>query len=274
MTGSKVGVCVLSYNRGKYLREAVKSVLGQTLIPDWIEIMDNGSDPAVFDSIKPWVESGKVLWRGSDVNRGVHWNLQRAFQRGKDVDFLYVMHDDDRLMKNFLSKQVGFLRSNPSVIAVSCNAREIDQKGVRSGFLHKPYRRRSVEVFKGVPDMVRLYMRTFMAFPSVVYRGGAVSSNPVLKRFGQVVDVVFLTELARKGTLAYQNRVLFEYRVHGAQDSSVFKEDDWRVLENYYLSLSKEFPDLALSVYWYLARRRLSRAWKRLKSHVKRKLSF
>lgn len=269
-----VGVCILSYNRGEYLEEAVRSVLKQTLSPDWIEIMDNGSDPAVYESVRPWVESGKVLWRGTEVNKGVHWNLKRAFSRGRDVDYLYVMHDDDRLLRDFLAVQVGFLESHPSVVAVSCNAHEIDKMGVRSGYLHKPHRRRQMEVFKGVSDMARLYMKTFMAFPSVLYRGESVSSNPVSPVFGQVVDVVFLTELARKGYLAYQNRPLFEYRIHDAQDSSVFKEDDWRVLERYYLSLAEEFPDLTTYVHLYLFRRRLSRSWKRFKIGLKRRLSF
>ncbi|QVL36820.1 glycosyltransferase family 2 protein [Aminirod propionatiphilus] len=262
-----VNVAILSYNRAAYLAEAVDSLFTQTLPPERILVFDNGSDESVAEAIRPWIESGQVLWRGSETNRGVHWNLARAFsQGGEGSDCLFVMHDDDRLCPAFLERQTAFLDENPRVVAVACNAYEIDGEGRRLGsLLHNPKRREAREFFPDLPSMVRLYTKTFMAFPSVVYRSDAADAAPVRAEFGQLVDVVLLTELARRGTLAYVNEPLWEYRVHGGQDSSSFRERDWLLLENYYRERAREFPELKFSVAAYLARRRLSRLWKRLR---------
>lgn len=262
---SKIGVCILSYNRPEYLRKAIESVLNQSLRPSWVEIMDNGSDPSVKESVRGWIEDGSILWKGESVNKGVHWNFQKALARGDSADYLYIMHDDDVLLPSFLKEGVGFMSNHPELVALACNGYEIDSDGSRIGNLHNPKRRKNVEFFPSVGDMVNLYMKTFMAFPSIIYRGEFLAGVEVPSRFGQLVDVVFLTELARKGGLAYLNKRLFEYRVHGGQDSTVFKEDDWRLLEKYYLSLSKEFPGLSWRIKAYLARRRLSRYWKKIK---------
>ncbi len=262
-----VNVAILSYNRAAFLAEAVDSLLLQTQAPGRIFIFDNGSDESVAEALKPRIEAGRVLWRGSDQNRGVHWNLARAFaEGGEGSDCLYVMHDDDRLCPDFLERQTAFLAENPCVVAVACNAYEIDDAGRRLGsLLHNPKRREDREFFPDLPAMVRLYTKTYMAFPSVVYRSDAAVAAPVRAEFGQLVDVVLLTELARRGTLAYVNEPLWEYRVHGGQDSSSFKERDWRLLEGYYRERAREFPELKGLISAYLFRRRLSRVWKRLK---------
>ena len=262
-----VNVAILSCNRGAYLREALASLFDQIKVPRKIFVFDNGSDESVAEAVRPWIESGQVLWRSSETNRGVHWNLARAFsQGGEGSDCLYVMHDDDRLCPSFLERQTAFLAQNPCVVAVACNAWEIDGEGRRmSGCLHNPKRREDREIFPDLPAMVRLYTKTFMAFPSVVYRSQAAARATVRADFGQLVDVVLLTEMARTGALAYVNEVLWEYRVHGGQDSSSFRERDWLLLEGYYRERAREFPELKFAVAAYLARRRLSRLWKRLR---------
>lgn len=262
-----VNVAILSYNRGAYLAEAVDSLFTQTLPPERILVFDNGSDESVAEALRGPIEAGRVQWRGTERNRGVHWNLARALaEGGKGSDCLFVMHDDDRLCPAFLERQTAFLDENPRVVAVACNAYEIDEEGRRLGsLLHNPKRREAREFFPDLPSMVRLYTKTFMAFPSVVYRSDAAAAAPVRAEFGQLVDVVLLTELARRGTLAYVNEPLWEYRVHGGQDSSSFKERDWRLLEGYYRERAREFPELKGLISAYLFRRRLSRAWKRLK---------
>lgn len=267
---AQISVVVLSYNRGAYLAEALQSLLSQSLAPSRITVLDNGSDPSVLEDAKPFLNKGLVHWRGSECNMGVHWNLQRAFEEGPaGNEFLFIMHDDDRLCPEFLSEQSSFLQSRNECIAVGCNAFEIDREGRRTGkMLHKPYRRNDVEVFDDIPAMVRLYMRTYLSFPSVLYRSSAVSGITVKPEFGQLVDVVLLTELSRAGKIAYINKALFEYRVHQFQDSHIFKENDWRQLEAYYRGVVQNYPELKLPLEAYLARRRLSRAWKQFKRRI------
>lgn len=263
--GTGIKVCILSYNRPNFLREAIFSVLGQTVLPDVLEIYDNGSDGTVVESIRDLVENGSVVWNGSEKNNGVHWNLNRVFsEQNAQWPFLYAMHDDDRICPFFLGKQLAFLKQNPSVVAVACNALEIDEEGrYLNTFLHNPKKRNSDEYYKDVVDVVRLYMRTFLAFPSIVYRSSAATRVSFQLRFGQLADVGFLLDLAREGSIAYVNQPLLEYRQHKGQ-SHASCEQDWRNLEDYQISLTKEFPQLFPSVNAYVIKRRIHRFLKKI----------
>lgn len=266
--GTEIKVCILSYNRPDYLREALLSVLRQTLSPDAVEIYDNGSDEAVFESVRDCVEDGRAAWSGSERNNGdngVHWNLNRVFcEENARWPFLYAMHDDDRICPTFLEKQVGFLERNPSVVAVACNASEIDAEGnYLNTFLHNPKRRKDVEYYGDVADVVRLYMRSFLAFPSIVYRSSVATRVPFRIHFGQLLDVGFLMDLVRKGPIAYVNQPLREYRQHKGQ-SHTSSRNDWRNLEDYQVSLVKEYPQLFPPINAYVAKRRAYRCMKRL----------
>lgn len=267
----RVNVSVLSYKRPVFLGETVASIFRQILLPCRVTIFDNGSGEDVYESVRSLVETGLVHWRGADENRGVHWNLQRALTEGVEgSEFLCVMHDDDRYLPDFLFKQTKFLGENPSFAAVACNAGMIDESGrPLQGNMHNPLKRKAVEIFEDVPAVVRLYFRGYLAFPSMVYRSQAAARVTVRPEFGQLTDVVLLTELARQGPLAYINEPLWEYRVHPGQDSYSFNEKDWETLGSYYREIAREFPELKRQTFFYLLKRRLSRIWKRLRGNRK-----
>ncbi len=270
--GSDITVCVLSYNRGVFLEEALASLCAQACVPGEIVVLDNGSAPDVRERVEPFLRKG-VRWEGVDTPQTPLWNFRRAFARTKRP-FLYVMHDDDRLLPTFLERQRAFLLAHPEVIAVACNAHEIDDAGVRTGkTLHNPRRRREVELFTSRSRMVELYTRTYLAFPSVLYRTPFPAEVPMQEEYGQVADVVFLCELVRLGVVAYVNEVLWEYRVHHGQDSNRFKQEFLRRLDGYFRAVGEEDPTIRRQVRTYLLRRILSRKWKSLRSSLRALLS-
>ena len=120
-----VTVCILSFNRAAYLREALASVLAQTKAPQDIAIFDNGSQGEVLEAVKGYLEKG-VRWVGSEVTMSAIWNFKRAVADTKSK-YVLVMHDDDRLCRDFLEKQIEFLEENHSVVAVACNGYLIDE---------------------------------------------------------------------------------------------------------------------------------------------------
>jgi glycosyltransferase involved in cell wall biosynthesis len=268
-TGSVVKVALLSYQRGHYLREALLSLLGQSRLPEEIHVLDNGSDPSVLAAVEDLI-GGRVFFEPSDTNRGVHWNSRRAYSL-VGFDYLYVMHDDDRLKPFFLEEQVRFLEENPSVVAVGCDAEVIGPHGepVRSRLL-RGGSRAEAEFFPALPDMVRLYVRSYMVFPSVVYRAPGPGPEAVQEEWGQVGDVVLLCELARRGPLAFLNRPLMEYRLHFGQDSGTFRESNRQKLDAYFRERAEEYPELRYEVERYMRRRRWYRPVKKLGEWVRR----
>jgi len=267
--GSVVKVALLSYQRGHYLREALLSLLYQSLRPEEIHILDNGSDSSVLEAVRDLI-GGRVFFEPAEENRGVHWNLRRAYSL-VGFDYLYVMHDDDRLKPSFLEAQVRFLQDHPDVVAVGCDAEVIGPRG-------EPVRPRlllgggpaEAEIFPSVPDVVRLYLRSYLVFPSVVYRVPGPGPEAVREDYGQVVDVILLCELARRGMLASQNRALMEYRLHFGQDSGTFRESNLQKLDAYFRERAEEYPELRYEVERYIRRRRWYRPVKKLGEWVRR----
>jgi glycosyltransferase involved in cell wall biosynthesis len=219
-------VMVLSYNRPEYLLETVRSVLSMRLRPGRVVVLDNGSTAPVKEALREELDQGGE-WIGADPGHPSIWNFRRAIDMA-DREYFMMMHDDDRLLPDFATETLGFLRSHPDVIAVATNAYVIDGQGRRLSERLAPPEKERETVFMDQADLALHYSRSFIPFPSVVYRNGFPQKVPMREEYGKVGDSLFLCQLARLGPMAFIDRPLFEYRVHGEQDSSVWPFDEIR----------------------------------------------
>ncbi len=260
---------LLSFQRGPYLREALLSLLEQTLPPTEIYILDNGSTPSVLPHIEDLLGE-RVFFKTAEKNNGVNWNLKRALNI-KDCEYLYIMHDDDKLNPAFSEEQISFLQRNPDVVAIGCDAEVIGPDGARfrSSLLNRDASVKE-ERFISVADMIRFYMRSYMVFPSMIYRAGKLREEFLRDDYGQTQDVVFLCELARMGPIVFRNRPLMQYRIHSQQNSAAFKESNMKKLDEYFLQTAKEFPELHRAVHAYVLRRKLRRPLKKIGEWIRR----
>lgn len=235
---SNVSACILSYNRAEYLCEAIDSILQQTVRPAEILIFDNGSDAVVYERVRPYLDCG-VIWIGSNINRSTVWNFQRAVATAKS-EYIFVLHDDDRLCSDFIEQQISFLSQNPDVGAVTCNGYLINELGSRTGrLLRHDAIEGGVEFYRSPAAVaIRYASDSCLPFSPFVYRTEFVRVGNLREEFGKVVDAVFFCELAKVGALAYQLRPLYECRVHGAQDSSYFPTVELDRLTDYFETMA------------------------------------
>ncbi len=231
---SNVTACILSYNRAEYLSAAIDSILQQTVKPDEILIFDNGSDASVYERISPYLDSG-VSWIAADINRSAAWNFRRAVATAKS-EYVFVLHDDDRLCIDFVEKQIKFLSQNPDVGAVTCNGYLINEVGRRTGrLLRYDDFLGEVEFYRSAAAVAILYAGdSCIPFSPVVYRTEFVRAGNLREEFGKVLDAVFFCDLAKLGVLAYQLSPLYECRVHRAQDSNYFPAVELDRLTDYF----------------------------------------
>jgi len=231
---TNVSACILSYNRAEYLCAAIDSVLQQTVKPAEILIFDNCSDPPVYERVRPYLDRG-VTWIGADINHSAGWNFRRAVSTAKS-EYLFVLHDEDRLCSDFIEQQINFLSKNPDVGAVTCNGYLINEQGDRTGRLLRHYGvKGEVEFYRSQAAVaIRYASDSCLPLSPVVYRAGFVRAQDLREEFGKVSDAVFFCDLAKAGTLAYQLRPLYECRVHGAQDSSYFPAVELDRLTHYF----------------------------------------
>lgn len=231
-----ITVCILSYNRAAYLREAVESVLAQTKQPEKIIIYDNGSSENVFEKIKDLLDRG-VQWVDAEVNHPFIWNFNRAMQNSA-TRYTLIMHDDDRLCPNFLEMQTQLLDSDLSIAAASCNGYFIDENGNRTGAtLASTVGDAPVEFYTcGGQVALKYAANSCIPFSPTVYRTEVGRSVKFREEFGKVCDAVYFCDLAEIGPIAYQISPLYESRLHAGQDSSHFPYDLMNQLEEYFWS--------------------------------------
>jgi len=255
-----VSLFIISYNRAEYLAEAVKSALDQTHRPRDITILDNGSTPDVKAAMEPLLERG-VTWIGSDHTNSPSWNIRRAFTLAQGKYFV-AMHDDDRLLPNFLKEQTDFLDRFPKIVAVGCNAIKIDSHGKRYGPLLTDVHKQ-VRLFENSAEIALFYSSDdFLIFPSIMYRNGCAQKRDFReKEFGKVGDCIYLCDLAQVGPVAYQNRMLYEYRIHARQDSMEMPEQTVRARDRELLHYASNSSNLARKIRRNLATSQILRAY-------------
>jgi len=231
-----ITVCIFSYNRPKYLVEAIESVLTQSPKPKEIRIYDNGSDEIVRESIIKYIDLG-VKWLPALTPSD---NLTNSFLHAvKDVNTKYIvmLHDDDRFCDNFLESQVNFLEQNNNISAISCNGYMTNESGVRTGSLVlNNYNKLKIYQFKNSGDIATMYAKDgCIPFSPTVYHTESLRKVDLRdNEFGKVCDAVLFCDLADIAAIALNGKPLYECRLHDNQDSTYFDPLLMQKLENYF----------------------------------------
>jgi glycosyltransferase involved in cell wall biosynthesis len=122
-----VSVIITTYNYAPYLREAINSVLSQTIEDLQILVVDDGSTdntPEILASLDdPRIEVIRTPHQGSCATRNE--GLVRA--RGEFVAFLDA---DDRFLPDKLERQVSMMEAEPDLVAVLTNFVRFDDSGI------------------------------------------------------------------------------------------------------------------------------------------------
>lgn len=255
-----ITVCILSYNRLGYLREAIASVLLQMDDPRNVIIFDNASDKGVREGVQDFLGIG-VVWVGADVNHPFIWNFERAIQGGGERKFTVLMHDDDRLCSDFIENQIRLLDSDANLVAVSCNGYLIDERGNRTGATLAPVRNISgIELYKSSGQVALKYAgNSCIPFSPTVYRTEVARTIRMREPFGKVCDAVYFCDLAEVGVIAYQVAPFYECRVHAGQDSTHFPYDLMNELEMFFWTRSCESEAERLRLHGLLVRQHTAR---------------
>jgi len=255
-----ITVCILSYNRLGYLREAVASVLSQIDDPRKVVIFDNASNPGVREGVQDFLDIG-VIWVGADVNHPFIWNFERALQGGGERKFTVLMHDDDRLCLDFIENQIRLLNADSNLVAVSCNGYLIDELGNRTGATLAPIKNVSeIELYKSSGQVALKYAgSSCIPFSPTVYRTDIARGVKMRACFGKVCDAVYFCDLAEIGVIAYQVAPLYECRVHSGQDSSHFPYDLMNELETFFWTRNCESEAERSTLHGLLVRQHTAR---------------
>ncbi len=123
-----VSVVIATYNMGRYLPQAVQSVLSQTYAHVEVQIVDDGSTDDTAQIIRRWDQDERVrVYRQSNGGQAQARNRGVALSKGRYVAFLDA---DDEWLPQKLSRQIP-LFATPEVGVVYSDYECMDGEGRR-----------------------------------------------------------------------------------------------------------------------------------------------
>jgi glycosyltransferase involved in cell wall biosynthesis len=204
-------MCV--YNGQAHLREAIESILSQTLQQLEFIIVDDGSTDDTLRIIDAYRHNDSRIRVYTQPNRGLSTALNVGLKLSR-ASFIARMDADDVSDANRLELQVKFLRDNPHIAAVGAFARFIDEDGGSRGTLKLPI---SFDEIRW-----RLMFSNVMVHPSVIIRKEALESiGGYNEAFTYAQDFELWVRLVKSGyRLGNIPEPVLSYRVHPSQVSA------------------------------------------------------
>lgn len=215
-----ISIVTPSLNQGRFLDEAIRSVISQEgdFSIDYI-VIDGGSSDESLDIIRKYaalVNEGKwpVLCRSiryrwiSERDRGQAHAINKglAMAGGEVAAWLNA---DDTYLPGALERVVHFFRENPSAVLVYGKAYFVDETG-----------RRVEEVRTGLTDYRTLAALNLVCQPSTFFRRQTwLEAGGLDPELQYAMDHDLWIRIAEKYELAYIEEFLSTYRLHGSSKS-------------------------------------------------------
>jgi glycosyltransferase involved in cell wall biosynthesis len=205
-----VSVVVPAYNASRYILQAVRSVLAQSLSELELIVVDDGSTDDTLEVLGRI--SDRRLKLVSDTNHGPAHARNQGCRATSATRYVAFLDADDWWDRDKLLKQTIYLDANPELVAAGCFMRYVSSSGKVLG--------ETGQVLKSA-DLSRVAAGELFPFPM----SSLMVQRPVLEQAGLFdetfrypgsEDLEFVSRLAQQGPIQCLPEVLGSYRVHPA----------------------------------------------------------
>jgi len=215
----KVTVALITYNRIKYLKEAIEGVLQQTYKDFELIIMDNGSTEETYQFIKPYLNDKVKYYRNSINSRNIVNKIFDLFSS----EYLIITHDDDIMMENLLENQVAILEKNQDISIIASNTMFIDEN---SAIIKNKSQNIKKDIIWSKNEFIKdsIINNLYIPCPKVM-RMKMIFDKYNLRfnlNVGPATDLYLWYETNLLDFKMYfLHEPLYKYRIHNLQDSTV-----------------------------------------------------
>ena len=124
-----VTVIIPTFNRPKYFREALESVLNQTYRNIEIVISDDSTNDATEALIQNYLDNPRIKYfRNRGFTASDNWNFLRAYNNPV-AEYVNWLMDDDLFYPTKIERMIEIYRNNPDVSLVTSARSIIDAQG-------------------------------------------------------------------------------------------------------------------------------------------------
>lgn len=214
MKSAKVTVLLPVYNGASYLREAIDSILNQTLKDFELLIINDGSTDNSAEIIKSYPDK-RIVFSDNEKNTGLVNVLNQGICMARG-EYIARMDCDDIALPRRLEKQVHFMDNHRHVVVC----------GTRFEIIAK---KRLIPVIKLDHPEIKCEMlfNSPFAHPTVMLRNRILQVNGLFysSQHQDAEDFEFWQRLSEYGHLANLSDILLRYRIHHSQVSNKHSEE-------------------------------------------------
>ena len=208
-----VSIVVPVYNQGRYLDQAIESLLAQTYPKIEIFVLDDGSTDTTPQVLKKY--TGSIDWE-SHPNMGQSRTLNKGWQKAKG-QLLSYLSGDDTLLPGAIALSVDYLERNKKAVLTYCDFNLIDPNSRIIRQVTTP----DFDFRRMITDVISLPGPGAMFRRSAFERAGMWDSQ-----YRQMPDYEYWLRLGLEGEFVRIPQVLANFRVHeSSQTFSQMNED-------------------------------------------------
>jgi hypothetical protein len=204
------------FNAGRYVGDAIQSILNQTFAGFELILVDDASTDGSTE-IAGAFRDDRIRILSNEQNRGIAFSRNRGLQEARGR-YIAAFDADDVAMPAKFEKQVRFLESNPSFGMVGSWAGKIDQNGQ---VLPGKWKLRAKP--SSIPSI--LLFRNYFCHSAVVMKREAIPAGGYDTRFRINEDYNMWIQIARQWKVWNLPAYLVHYRVHPAGITSSGQAD-------------------------------------------------
>lgn len=225
-----VSIVITSYNREKYIWQAIESALAQDYHNLEIIISDNCSSDGTMELIKKYLSDSRIKWFQNEENIGMIPNFRRAtFELARGELITYISSDDYLTNKNFITQAVDKFINLQNISVVSGRGMYLleESKVVENASSYEFYKN---SFFKnGFVDGKEVFLSYATVFPMDF--GGCMMRLADLKKIkcfdSHVIygDIEITAQLSTFGNAYFIDEPTYVLRIHSHQEHRMQDKD-------------------------------------------------
>jgi glycosyltransferase involved in cell wall biosynthesis len=244
-----VSIVLPTYNRAKFIGQAITSALGQTYENIEVLVVDDGSVDDTSDVMRTFSDARlNYIKLASNVGRSSARNKALQMARG---DYIAFLDSDDYYLPQKIEMQVQFLNDHPDVDMVYTGSACVDTDD------------RPIQYFYRAPVSGRIYNEIAFFKPLTITLPTVMLRRRVLAKVGsfdeqmeRFEDTDFWRRIAKHFNIAGIDEVTCHIRSHGGNDIRSFEPASFKRAIDYYVEkVFREDGDIDPSILGAGARR-------------------